>query len=910
MLSIEGGHSRLYQWDVGQRLAVSSGAIVEVHFDNAAISPALVCEVYEENGKRYADIPNILLQQARPIRAYGCCDRRVRDMLICQVERRERPADYVYTETEVKNYDDLERRIEYLERHGTGGSGGAGSTGPISYNDLLDRPFYEYEAEVWPLSEVTFEDGEAMFETPIPLENGKTYRVVWNGTEYTVVCVPYSMPDADFSASILMTDAFMIMTVPEEYKEAFGGFASGMISMEGLERATVGIWTDAVKQLDEKYFGVSWDNLPGKPFGRFKNDVDVLLETVHETMNVWMWPVPLQSPIVTGRKYIVTLDGEEYEATATKATGGMFETLPNGVFLGNAYISDKTREDTGEPFLFIADSTGGPIYMEGSVAVYVLGYLNTTSSPNTFSIRGTGEYIVPISKEYFPEEIEAEVTAEGVKAALGYTPADAETVETLAGDVERLAGDVEKLTEGVSDIPEYWRSELESGINDIRSAMIEAGWNKSAFLWYNDAHWTANYQQSPKLLRYLYKHTAINRINFGGDIVESEAASTDSMEYLYDWREAIRDLPHHSVVGNHDDSVNDDRWTDEEVYAFLLAAEETPDIVRGDRFYYYIDSPAEKTRYLYLDTASKRGNVLNDPAQEDFFRGVLKSTPDGWHIVAISHIWLNVDYNVSPPTATGFSMGGKIMLDMFDAYNKREGSFAECKATVEFCIGGHSHVDADYTTPTGIPVILTECDSRNVRGQFTAEEGTTAENSVNAIIADYGNKKINVIRIGRGESRVVPINHSLAVSYTNQLPISIAEDGSVYNGKGYKEDTRINSSGVDAGEAGWCVTGYLPVKVGDVIRFKNMNFFLGTEDLTYPRSHFAFYGEDFSYLAKSDDYTPGNLPSSAWSPVYSENGDLIQATIPTSYGSVVKYIRITARELNEDSIITVNEEIQ
>lgn len=112
MLIIEGGRSCLYQWDVNQRLEVMHDEIAEVHFVNAVTSPALVCEVYEEDGRRFANIPNILLQQFWPVMAYGCCDSRVRDVLTCKVIRRERPADYAYTETEVKTFDRLEKRLE------------------------------------------------------------------------------------------------------------------------------------------------------------------------------------------------------------------------------------------------------------------------------------------------------------------------------------------------------------------------------------------------------------------------------------------------------------------------------------------------------------------------------------------------------------------------------------------------------------------------------------------------------------------------------------------------------------------------------------------------------------------------------------------------------------------------------
>lgn len=66
---------------------------------------------------------------------------------------------------------------------------------------------------------------------------------------------------------------------------------------------------------------------------------------------------------------------------------------------------------------------------------------------------------------------------------------------------------------------------------------------------------------------------------------------------------------------------------------------------------------------------------------------------------------------------------------------------------------------------------------------------------------------------------------SAVAGYTNQIPISTDTDGSIFNGVGYKQGYRINSSGNVATAASaeitfdcFC-TGFIPVKGGDVIRF-------------------------------------------------------------------------------------------
>lgn len=119
MFKIYDGRDNFFQWDLNQRLIVADASITEVHFCNRTDDCALVCEVYEEEGLRLVDVPNILLQEAWDIRVYGYCDGQyTKHQARFKVAARSRPADYIYTETELKNYDDLEDRIKALEAGG------------------------------------------------------------------------------------------------------------------------------------------------------------------------------------------------------------------------------------------------------------------------------------------------------------------------------------------------------------------------------------------------------------------------------------------------------------------------------------------------------------------------------------------------------------------------------------------------------------------------------------------------------------------------------------------------------------------------------------------------------------------------------------------------------------------------
>lgn len=113
MFKIYDGRIEFFQWDLDRKLIISDPTITEVHFCNKTDDCSLVVEVYEEGGQRLANVPNILLQDSWDIRVYGYCGNcYTKQMARFKVVGRTKPADYVYTETEVKNWEAIEERCE------------------------------------------------------------------------------------------------------------------------------------------------------------------------------------------------------------------------------------------------------------------------------------------------------------------------------------------------------------------------------------------------------------------------------------------------------------------------------------------------------------------------------------------------------------------------------------------------------------------------------------------------------------------------------------------------------------------------------------------------------------------------------------------------------------------------------
>lgn len=123
MFKILDGRDNFYQWDIDRKIVVEDRTIKEVHFCNKTDDCSLVCETYEEDGLWVVNVPNVLLQTDWRIRVYAYDGSYTKHSELFHVKSRSKPADYVYTETEVKNYDALEARVRYLEEHGGAGGG-------------------------------------------------------------------------------------------------------------------------------------------------------------------------------------------------------------------------------------------------------------------------------------------------------------------------------------------------------------------------------------------------------------------------------------------------------------------------------------------------------------------------------------------------------------------------------------------------------------------------------------------------------------------------------------------------------------------------------------------------------------------------------------------------------------------
>lgn len=123
MFTIADGRDRLYQWDSDVKLLVSeeiASGIDEAHFTAKYSRECLTVKVVHTDTESYVMVPNILLQKSYDIIVYAfcCTDKVTKHIQGIPVIAKPKPADYLYTETEILAYWTLEKRLSNLEQTG------------------------------------------------------------------------------------------------------------------------------------------------------------------------------------------------------------------------------------------------------------------------------------------------------------------------------------------------------------------------------------------------------------------------------------------------------------------------------------------------------------------------------------------------------------------------------------------------------------------------------------------------------------------------------------------------------------------------------------------------------------------------------------------------------------------------
>lgn len=114
MLTLNDGRNELWQWDTGRKLEVDVDCS-QVHFSNKVFGRSIDVDVVDG----VATIPDILLQTDKELNVWafvGTAENGYTKISkTFKVNRRNKPADYVFTPTEQTSLEEIKEKIEYLE---------------------------------------------------------------------------------------------------------------------------------------------------------------------------------------------------------------------------------------------------------------------------------------------------------------------------------------------------------------------------------------------------------------------------------------------------------------------------------------------------------------------------------------------------------------------------------------------------------------------------------------------------------------------------------------------------------------------------------------------------------------------------------------------------------------------------
>lgn len=312
MFLLEDGRDSLFQWDSNRRLLIKDETINEAHFCNRTDECSLVVAVYEEGGKRYANIPNILLQNDWPINVYGFDKEYTKHSTRFKVNRRTKPADYIYTETEILTYKQLEERLDEIEQSGISQEIIEGAIGKYLEDNPIEAGATEEQAAQIEQNRV---DIEALKDKEVDLSDYYTKEETGKAIE----------------------DAIAAIDIPE------GG--GGAVDWEDIENKPFSIESEG-----ETFYSVDGAKAVTPVTNGYKTN-------------------SVQSPFtpVAHKEYLISYNGAQYVRefaresmsiddleALTGAGDSIVEVNPCAVYiLGNEALLNGNRADTGEPFAVV-----------------------------------------------------------------------------------------------------------------------------------------------------------------------------------------------------------------------------------------------------------------------------------------------------------------------------------------------------------------------------------------------------------------------------------------------------------------------------------------------------------------------------------------------------------------------------
>jgi hypothetical protein len=405
---------------------------------------------------------------------------------------------------------------------------------------------------------------------------------------------------------------------------------------------------------------------------------------------------------------------------------------------------------------------------------------------------------------------------------------------TIKNGSKGSKGDKGDPGESAESVPDYVRTEAERLAAVVQSRQNA---NTLTFIAASDFHYstkisTAAQQkesithmgQAMSLLREMV-HTDFTAglgdmvWDSGESVDEAMAAMRFVSQNLYD-----PGIEHFRLRGNHDCLYSHATGlTDAQIFANIGAWNRGAVYDSANRLggYCYKDFDNVKIRVIALNSCEHNsGGCVFSAEQVSWLSSALDLSEKGddWRSIILSHHPLDwgKDYGGNPITAVNNAKG---ILCTFHGHlhnfkvDTVTGTTRKRIAIPNACVGREN----EYTTAYNI--------NWGESTKYTKTAGTASDTAFCVITIDRAANKIYADHYGAGYDRVVDyVDDAGGSKYTNLVPTSIDTNGSVFNGTGYKDENRLNSSGVVTSQANATATGFMTAAKGDVFRITGVRF--------------------------------------------------------------------------------------
>jgi len=191
---------------------------------------------------------------------------------------------------------------------------------------------------------------------------------------------------------------------------------------------------------------------------------------------------------------------------------------------------------------------------------------------------------------------------------------------------------------------------------------------------------------------------------------------------------------------------------------------------------------------------------------------------------------------------------------------------------------------------------------------YTLDSVTVTMGGVDITSTAYSNGTVTIAAV-TGNVTIVAVASKPRV---NQLPLATDTDGTIYNGTGYKPNTRLNSAGNTTTQSGIYATGFIPVSAGQTVTFENMTLVADNSVTGWNYQYIAFYDSTKTLLASCSMYARdwvANYGTTIISPYTLDGTNLTSITPHGTQGTRdlnnVAYMRVSARTIDATSAIYV-----